>query len=281
MRELLIILIVGIFLLSYSLYKLQQGEKKRIAIIKSAIRAYLIETEKEKEPFLFPLKKMLFIVGSITSVFILHHFFGFANTFLISLILVGFVFFRHKKQEAKKRQEFIDALPQALDAMARSLKSGLSLYQSMDVIRGQNFGSVSVEIGYVLDSLKLGITFKEALEKSAARVPIKEYQFLTLSLLIQQETGGGLVDLLTNLKDSLRQKHFMEEKARALSSQTRTSAIVLASLPFISFIGIFFLNRDYITILIHDPRGRYLGGTALVLLFLGLLLIRQMMKTNE
>ena len=62
----------------------------------------------------------------------------------------------------------------------------------------------------------------------------------------------------------------MRLKARALSSETKASAAVLAVLPF--FVGglMYVINPGLMSVLFTDPRGRFMLGVALFSVFAGI-----------
>ena len=67
----------------------------------------------------------------------------------------------------------------------------------------------------------------------ADKLGIAEFNFFTITLAIQRETGGNLAETLSNLADVLRKRAQMKLKIRAMSSESKASAYIVGSLPFI------------------------------------------------
>ena len=56
------------------------------------------------------------------------------------------------------------------------------------------------------------------------------------------------------------------------------SGYVLASMPIVMAFLIFLLDRSYIMILVEDPVGRFMVGTAVVMQIIGYLWIRKIVN---
>lgn len=76
----------------------------------------------------------------------------------------------------------------------------------------------------------MGTTLPESLARLEARVPTAEVSFFTLATTLQAETGGNLIETIESLATQLRERRKLRKKARALSSEARASAVVLAAL---------------------------------------------------
>src|SRR3546814_2235337 len=86
---------------------------------------------------------------------------------------------------------------------------------------------------------------EEGLQETADRLGIAEFNFFTITLAIQRETGGNLAETLSNLADVLRKRAQMKLKIKAMSSESKASAYIVGSLPFIVFGMIIWINPSY------------------------------------
>lgn len=69
-------------------------------------------------------------------------------------------------------------------------------------------------------------------------------------------------------------------KARALAAEAQASAAIIATMPFVAGVGLFLINRDLMTVLFNDPRGRFMFGIAVVSLLSGIAAMRALIKRN-
>jgi tight adherence protein B len=90
--------------------------------------------------------------------------------------------------------------------------------------------------------MKIGRTMEAALQETADRLGTAEFQFFVITLAIQRETGGNLAETLSNLSDVLRKRAQMKLKIRAMSSESKASAYIVGSLPFVVFTLVWFIN---------------------------------------
>jgi tight adherence protein B len=118
----------------------------------------------------------------------------------------------------------------------------------------------------------------EALQDAAERLSIPEFQFFCISLAIQRETGGNLAETLSNLADVLRKRSQMKLKIRAISSESKASAYIVGSLPFIVFGLLYTMNPGYIGDFFIDERLMVIGLGGLVWMGIGVAIMAKMVS---
>ncbi len=112
----------------------------------------------------------------------------------------------------------------------------------------------------------------------AKRIDLPDFKFLIIAISIQRETGGNLAETLAGLATTLRKRRQIKLKIKAMSSEARASAWIIGSLPFIMFTLLWFVNSEYVSTLITDPRGVYLIGLGFVMLGIGVGVMAKMVK---
>jgi tight adherence protein B len=137
--------------------------------------------------------------------------------------VVGF----RTKQRVKKFQA---QLPDALDLIVRGIRSGLPVTEAINTIGQEIQDPVGTEFRQVSDQVRIGVNLDEALWTSARRLQIPEFNFLVISMAIQQETGGNLAEILEKLADMVRRREQMRLKIKAMSSEARASAMIIGVL---------------------------------------------------
>src|SRR4029450_765749 len=138
--------------------------------------------------------------------------------------------------------------------MVRRLRSGLRIPETLGIVSGEIPGPVGAEFRAVSDKMKIGRTMEAALQETADRLGTAEFQFFVITLAIQRETGGNLAETLSNLADVLRKRGQMELKIRAMSSESKASAYIVGSLPFIVFGLVTMVNPGYMSGFFVDQR---------------------------
>jgi tight adherence protein B len=179
--------------------------------------------------------------------------------FLLS-ILVGAFFgiggphFIIGKMIKRRISKFNSNFPDAIDLMVRGLRSGLPITETLGIVASELQGPVGVEFRMVSDKMKIGRTMEAALQDTADRLGTAEFQFFVITLAIQRETGGNLAETLSNLSDVLRKRAQMRLKIRAMSSESKASAYIVGSLPFIVFGLVYMINPHYMGGFFTDQR---------------------------
>ncbi len=175
---------------------------------------------------------------------------------------------------------FAADLPETLDIFARGLRAGRPVMDSMAIVVANSKGPILREFTRCHDEVRMGTTLAESLDRLSARLPLPEVTFFAVSTALQAETGGNLIETMENLAAQLRERRKLRKKARALSSEARASAVILASLPFAVALLLAVLNGAYLEPLYADPRGRVMSLTAITSIALGIFTMVRMGKLD-
>ena len=182
--------------------------------------------------------------------------------------------------QSRYQRQFLDVFPDALDMIVRAVRSGLPAPEAIELVTREIRPPVSTEFQQLLDELRIGTEMEDALQRAADRVRVPDFQFFVVSLLLQRQTGGGIAETLSNLSRIIRQRKALRLKARALAAEAQASAAVVATAPFVAGVGLFVVNRDLMSVLFNDPRGRFMLGIAVVSLLSGIAVMRALIKRN-
>lgn len=178
----------------------------------------------------------------------------------------------------KRTNAFINKFPDGLELLVRGLRSGLPVTETLGIVAQEVPGPVGLEFKGVIDRLKVGKTMEDALQDTADRLAIAEFNFFTITLAIQRETGGNLAETLSNLAEVLRKRGQMKLKIRAMSSESKASAYIVGSLPFIVFGMIMWINPEYMAGFFTDDRLIVAGLGAGVWMAIGVFIMAKMVN---
>lgn len=184
------------------------------------------------------------------------------------------LFMRRKRRINRINQQ----LPEALELLSRSLRSGHSLAAGFGLIASEMHEPISREFGRAFEEQNLGIPLDEALQDMTVRVPNMDLRFFATAVILQRATGGDLAEILDKIGRLVRDRFKLAGQIQALTGEGRLSGIVLLALPPTLFAVMYYLNRDYCMVLFRDPTGRQLLAGALVLQFVGALTIRKIIS---
>jgi tight adherence protein B len=202
---------------------------------------------------------------------------------LLSLLLglffgIGGPHFFIGKLIQRRIKKFNSNFPDAIELMVRGLRSGLPITETLGIVAQEVGGPVGIEFRAVSDKMKIGRTMEVALQEAADRLGTAEFQFFVITLAIQRETGGNLAETLSNLADVLRKRAQMMLKIRAMSSESKASAWIVGSLPFIVFTLVWFINPHYMSGFFVDQRLMVAGLVGLVWMSIGAFIMAKMVN---
>lgn len=170
---------------------------------------------------------------------------------------------------AKRIKTFMATFPEAIDTMCRGLRSGLPVTESIASVGREMPDPIGYEFNRIADGVRMGKTLESSMWEVARRIDIAEFRFLIIAMAIQKETGGNLAETLGNLSDLIRRRRQLRLKIKAMSSEAKASAMIIGAMPFVAFLGLYFLSPDYIGNLTHTQKGHIWLGIGLGWMGLG------------
>ena len=179
---------------------------------------------------------------------------------------------------SKRKKKFIADLPDALDLMSRSITSGHSITNSINIVAENSSGIMADEFNSIKNNISIGATLQQALEYSAKQVKTSEFYFFTVITYVQQQTGGNIAILLNELAASLRQKISTEKKIQALASEPIASSFIIGTIPFVIISIITLLNPQYMSPLIYNSAGHTIILMCILAQTLGVLMMRKIIR---
>jgi tight adherence protein B len=157
-------------------------------------------------------------------------------------------FIRTRRQAA-----FTAQLPDALDVVVRSLRSGHPVPTAMGLVGREMGDPIGSEFGITIDEMTYGLDLPRALINLSERVGVADLSLLVTAVSIQSGSGGNLSEVLENLSKVLRDRFQLRRKVRALSADGRFSAYGLFILPILIFLAIYLPNPKYYTDAWENP----------------------------
>jgi tight adherence protein B len=162
------------------------------------------------------------------------------------------VLYARYKQKVRKNR-LLAQLPDAFDLMARVIRAGQTMSQALQAVADEFEAPIAAEFSYCYEQQNLGLAPELSLRDLARRTGLIEVKIFVLAILVQQQTGGNLSEMLEKLAQVVRERFRMLGKIRALTAEGRFQAAVLLVLPPAIFLLILLLNRQYGQMLLDRP----------------------------
>jgi tight adherence protein B len=177
-----------------------------------------------------------------------------------------------------RRKKFTEQLPETLQILAGSLRAGHGLAQGIDTVAREAESPTREEFRRLTVESRLGRDFVEALGSLADRVGSEDFRWLVQAVEIQREVGGDLASILDTVAETVRDRTRVRRQVSALSAEGRMSAYVLMVLPFGLGAIMAVTNRGYLSPLFDSGTGLRLLAVGAVLLSVGGLWLRRIVK---
>jgi tight adherence protein B len=197
--------------------------------------------------------------------------FGLAAGLVLPHWYVNFKRRRHFKR-------FTANLADAVDIVVRGVKVGLPLIECFKIVAREARSPIKEEFQTIVEDQLVGMPLAEATERLPERVPVPEARFFSIVISIQSRSGGSLAETLANLSKVLRDRQKMFDKIKALSSESKASAYIIAALPLVVIGALTLVSPAYIALLFTERTGHVVLVVCALLMLAGTMVMRKMIN---
>ena len=162
------------------------------------------------------------------------------------------IFYVNVKRNARL-EKLLSQLPDAFDLMSRVIRAGQTMSQGLQSVADEFSAPIAGEFAFCYEQQNLGLSPETTLRELARRTGLLELKIFVLAMLVQQQTGGNLAELLDKLSHIIRERYKMRGKIRALTAEGRVQALILLGLPPFMFLLMLTMNRSYAGVLLENP----------------------------
>lgn len=160
-----------------------------------------------------------------------------------------------RRLRARQLKLFSEQLPYLIDLLKSALEAGHTMVRALAMATQNLPDPIAGEVRMMVEQVQLGMSMAEALEGMLRRVPVEELKFLVAAVRIQSEVGSSLAEILQHVSESVRARQRVEHQLRALTAQSRASAVIVALLPFLVLAVFTLINPQYAYPLLYHPMG--------------------------
>jgi tight adherence protein B len=188
-----------------------------------------------------------------------------------ALIPLGIVHLKRRRRLGR----LLAQLPDAFELMSRCVRAGQTVSQSLQAVADEFDAPISAEFSFCYEQMNLGLPPELAMRDLARRTGLMEIKVFVLAMLVQQQTGGNLAELLDKLGTIVRERFRIQGKIKSLTAEGRLQAWVLLSLPPFLLLVVMMINPVYGAVLFAHPG---ILVTLLVFEIIGALWIRKIVN---
>lgn len=179
----------------------------------------------------------------------------------------------------KRLARMVQQLAPMLDQVNRSLQTGRTLGDAVLTGIDQSSDPLKSAMSKVALNVQIGMPLADAVHEVAELYEQQELRILALGLKVNDRYGGSATDLLTNLITVIHEREQAARQLKAMTGETRMTAIVLAVLPAAVAGYILAINPDYLTSMWSDSSGQIALAAAFAFQAVGCFLLWRMIKS--
>lgn len=180
----------------------------------------------------------------------------------------------------RRKRKFNEQLVEALGQMSNALKAGFSITQAFESVVQNAENPIAQEFEVFLQQQRVGVSFSDALSALDRRVGSEDLNLVCAAMEIARRTGGNLTEIFDKISLTIRERMRIERRVMTLTAQGRMQGIIVGAMPFLVGIGMAVLKPEIMMPYLRTPQG--LGGVAavIVLVTMGGLVIRKIIKID-
>jgi tight adherence protein B len=184
-------------------------------------------------------------------------------------------YFYFSWRRSRRFHAFEAKFPEAIDLLARATRAGHTFGTALELIGSELAEPVSGEFRKLYEEQNFGMPIKDALLNLADRMPLIDVKFFATTIMLQRETGGNLAEILDKLSYVIRERFKILRQLRVYTAQGRLTMAILMALPPGLLCMLYFVNREFLSPLFHDPIGHMFLAIAIVMQTIGFFIIRK------
>ena len=180
-----------------------------------------------------------------------------------------------QSRAATRADEMLALMPDALELMSRSMQTGTGLGDAFRTASEEMPEPLAFEFGRVYEEVRFGKEWRDTLQDLIDRNPtLFDLRLFVSSVLLQKETGGNMIETLSKISKTIRNRYVFDAKVRAMTSEARASGFVLAMMPLGVVVLVMFSNPEYLLPLVQESLGHMVIIACLTAYAVGLWLMK-------
>jgi tight adherence protein B len=188
----------------------------------------------------------------------------------------AFVLFKRNKRFNK----FQEGLPESLDLMVSALRAGHSLIAAMGLVARECQDPIGSEFKACFEEQNYGLELRVALDNLIERIPLQDLRIVATAIAIQKESGGNLAEVLDKTAHVIRERFRLKRQIATHTAQGRLTGWILTFMPVALGLALYVVNPKFMSILWTTPIGVKLLWVASGMIFVGGLVVRQIVNMD-
>jgi tight adherence protein B len=158
-----------------------------------------------------------------------------------------------KRKKEQRLARFQEQLPDVLNLLVGSLRSGYGLMQSLRLVAQEMPSPSREEYERVTQEIAFGVPSTKALGHLVERMESADLEMVVAAIQVQNEVGGNLGDILAQIAATIRERIEIQGQIRSITGMQRGTGYMLAAMPIILGVILMMINPTYMMRLFAFP----------------------------
>lgn len=227
-------------------------------------------------------RQILAALITISLFFIGQMFFGVKKMQIAVPVSCGFgigaffaVFWYYHHKLVRRKAEFESRILDLTMGLSNSMRSGLALGQSLELLNKRMDGPMQEELTTLLGEYRTGKTLPEAFERMYNRMPSEDLYLLSTAISLSTKSGGSLTEVLEEMSQLIRERSEFQERLKNMTAQGRFEATVISCAPFAAFVLLYSIDPVLMRPLITTGTGWLVIGVVCLLITIGYFVLKK------
>ena len=182
--------------------------------------------------------------------------------------------------KARRRRRFDEQLVEALGQIGNALRAGFSITQAFESVVKSGENPIAQEFEVFLQQMRVGISFSDALNNLVARVGSEDLDLVCSAMDISRRTGGNLTEIFDKIALTIRERMRIERRVMTLTAQGRLQGTIVGAMPLVVGVAMTFFRPGMMIPYLKSPGGLAGVAAVVILVTLGGLLIRKIIRID-
>lgn len=180
----------------------------------------------------------------------------------------------------RRKQKFNIQLVDALGSMSNAMRAGFSINQAFETVVQTGEKPISQEFGVMLQQMRVGMNFFEALQSLDQRVGSDDLTLVVTAIDIARRTGGNLTEIFDKISLTIRERMRIERRVQTLTAQGRLQGLIVASMPVVLGVAMTILKPDMMMPFFRATSGMICVAVTACLIAVGWFFIKKIVKID-
>jgi tight adherence protein B len=274
----LVIFSLVFFLVNVSYPSAEKGvtdwQQKRMDVITPKLDGMFLDVSLKRLMLIDIISPLL---SGLFGFIITRHLWGALGFAVAGLAIPTFVI---KRMEINRRKKFANQIVDGLMILSSSLKAGLSLTQSFEVLVEEMPPPIGQEFSLALRQMHMGASLDEAMNNLKKRIRVDELDMVVTAMMVARETGGDITETFSRLVFAIQERNKLVGRVNSLCVQGKLQGIIMSLIPIAFAAFVYKVNPHFFDVFFQDNFGKAILTYAVVSQLIGIILIRKLSKID-